>query len=1127
MADARTFTLIGNFTDNITPALEKINKSLDKVKANLSSLQSVTKPLKKDFQELADVSNKFSSSLKSQANDLRDMTAAMRAYRNEMGRVNRAYKAGGGKITRQAAAAIPSAPTAPGGGRRGGASFAAGAGGAVAGYQLGDMITSSIVRGFQLGVSIMEKPFQYFGNALGERVQDQMQDLKAAGAFYSISQRQQKPFLASIDEAIQFQQDSNRAFAKMAAALPGVTNDYVQVSKRVGDTIARIVTSDMPNAIKEANKIRATEEGRQFYGAQITGMGPKQIQQTITTLTGDLTKKTVLAGLGGRAGAGGMMGAYGLPGLAERMLSQDQVSMGQFQRYAAIFGDPMIADALQRNVDKINATEKNSLARLNAFNKMMDEIVTPDLIDKLRTSVDGVYQGLKSAILDPDMGLFGLGRQMQGMGKRMNSFGQYLDKFNKVTDDVNKAAADDLSLFEMMADIFSKTGQVLTPIVNYLPEVFDPLKKIGEALKDARTYTARFAVTFNNYREGLKAFAKTLDEQSKLKIMETLDIRASLAAVNNLFAEFGVYGADATKEFSRIAKMLQDPKANIGAILSELMNTLFSSDIAKNIGEFIGNLVGTVIKTVGDMMEGATDFATAGPFAKGLKKGWDAAQGSLGISKIFSSLFKIIGNLLMAAFKAAPFEMSLLTALTVGMPIISGLVTAGMTALFESVFSAGLFNFIKTKVMNMIAAMIVRASVMTTTPAAAGAALTGGAGVTGLATVLSRLVPLLTRFSLIMTGVIIVGGGVENTFRQLQSVLNQTLSGIWGSLTALGDLIGEVFQWTSDLIGGVVDLGVALLNLIPGVNITTGAFDTLRAVLVPLTATFDLIEVALLLFVEGLTKARAWLTSLNPFASAKEKEAANRAAAEAGRKRVTAMKENDAYYTSIRYGKTGTPPPTRPNFSKIGAPPASGPALYSASNPATISAITTTSKQTTQINAKSSQQIQKITQTNQLLAMMSAQLTMLNSTMMTGAFKMNALTLGMQSLNINNGLGGGGNLGGLGGSNKGGTGINWFTGQQLPSAPKTGRANGAIGSAIMDELARMPSGSHLVVANSSETIMPKGYSMAMNQGGGPVTVNAPVTIHQQPGQDAEELASIVAIKIGEAVAQARSSSVFV
>jgi hypothetical protein len=45
--------------------------------------------------------------------------------------------------------------------------------------------------------------------------------------------------------------------------------------------------------------------------------------------------------------------------------------------------------------------------------------------------------------------------------------------------------------------------------------------------------------------------------------------------------------------------------------------------------------------------------------------------------------------------------------------------------------------------------------------------------------------------------------------------------------------------------------------------------------------------------------------------------------------------------------------------------------------------------------------------------------------------------------------------------------------------------------------------------------------------GGGVTVNAPITIHQQPGQNAEQLASIVAMELANAVRQARSSSMYV
>ena len=45
--------------------------------------------------------------------------------------------------------------------------------------------------------------------------------------------------------------------------------------------------------------------------------------------------------------------------------------------------------------------------------------------------------------------------------------------------------------------------------------------------------------------------------------------------------------------------------------------------------------------------------------------------------------------------------------------------------------------------------------------------------------------------------------------------------------------------------------------------------------------------------------------------------------------------------------------------------------------------------------------------------------------------------------------------------------------------------------------------------------------------GGAVTVNAPITIHQQPGQNSEQLAALVAAELAAAIKQARSSSMYV
>jgi hypothetical protein len=81
-----------------------------------------------------------------------------------------------------------------------------------------------------------------------------------------------------------------------------------------------------------------------------------------------------------------------------------------------------------------------------------------------------------------------------------------------------------------------------------------------------------------------------------------------------------------------------------------------------------------------------------------------------------------------------------------------------------------------------------------------------------------------------------------------------------------------------------------------------------------------------------------------------------------------------------------------------------------------------------------------------------------------------------------------------------------------------------------------PSGSKLVVANSSETIIPasrglntQGMAKLLRNGsgGGNYSVVNHISIQQTAGQDAEELASIVALKISNAVSELRSASYYV
>ena len=522
----------------------------------------------------------------------------------------------------------------------------------------------------------MRKPFDYFVQGLGERIQDELTDLKAAGGYYGIAKRQKDPFVKTFDQALEFTQQNNKVMAKLAAALPGSTQDYIEVSKRIGDTVARTVATDKGAAIKYAETLRMEQPN--IYGKKaLEGTGTEASQRAIQVMLGELTKKTVLAGQGGRAGAGGAKGPYGLPGLSERILSQESVSVAQFQRYSAIFSDPAILDALQRYVPQLNKTAKNSVDRFKTIMKFYDDVLPPELIEKYRRSIAGLQESFNTAILGPETGLFGLGRKMDGLGYKMNDFGQYVDEFGNATEDATKFIKAELSVFDMLRDIVANTSIVLMPIIENITLLYDPLKKIGFTLKDARHYTAQFLQSFNYYKNGLTAFAKTLDKAGMEEITATRDLRATFAAVSNLFKQFGVFDS---KEFEKMMDKIKDPKANLGAILKSLIDTFLNSDVAKKVGEFLGVLVGTVLSEVANLVGVIAGVVEGGPLVNGFTKGFKDAGGPKAIQSIFENVFKALWKAFTWVFSQAPLQFTMLGIVTTLIPALTaglGVVIAG------------------------------------------------------------------------------------------------------------------------------------------------------------------------------------------------------------------------------------------------------------------------------------------------------------------------------------------------------------------------------------------------------------------------------------------------------------------
>lgn len=734
MADSRSFVLIGEFKDGITPELAKINKEIAKLKANFAGVGSKKdtgfRGATKEIGKLVSAHKNLADSVKNVQKELRSSISVLAQYRKEMGKAasaTRAFQKAGGTLGSKSfaknmsdanaaaqqylrtlqkinstAARTPSRlnmPAAGGGSARtrarsggGGGGYAAAAGGAAAGgvigMQLGNVVESAIVSGFRIGTDIMMTPFKYFANRITERIEDEQSDIKAAGGMFSIAKRQSDPFVRTMDEAMEFTQMNNKYLAELAAVLPGNTQQYIEVSKRISDSISKIVSNDKEAAIAFANELRQ-ERGE---GAISGGAGRKQTQEAITELLGQMTKKTVLAGLGGGGGGpGGLAGAYGLPQLTERMLTQDEVSMGQFQRYAAIFRDPLIMDALSRFIPKVNATTAGTLERFQVLDKLFDEVLPPEMIRKFERSTAGIIEAFNTAFLGPETGFLGLGRKMEGLGKRMNDYGQYVkvleDGTFKVVQSIEEASDVDLSIFDMLRDVFANFSIALYPIVQFLPQLFDPLKKIGLTLTDIRHESGRFLSAFESYKKGLKGLADDMlkkgDKMGAQALMKDLDLRATLAAINNSFRKFGVFD---TATFTKNAEKIMSREFDAGSMLREFINTFMNSGMAKELGRTIGTVIGTVLSELANFGKQLTGMAEASGLVSGLKEGFNSAGGMQAIKDIIGMVFAGISKLIITFVTAAPFESAMIAGLFLLPSVIAGVVSAAVT----KVFSGGL-----------------------------------------------------------------------------------------------------------------------------------------------------------------------------------------------------------------------------------------------------------------------------------------------------------------------------------------------------------------------------------------------------------------------------------------------------
>ena len=690
------------------PVMREYRKELGKTVSGNMMLQGKGK--KQKFSKATNPTLQFLEAATKQTRQLAQASKGVRiGGRMPRGGGGGGYVGGGGgagpRVPRTPSTPRPPRPPRVGGGGGGGYHRGLGHGGSfdmpafafgmTIGQGLSQPITMAIMSGFQLGVGLLQKGFEYVANSFSERVEDQMTDLQAAGGYKSISDRQKNPMFSSLQQAIMFTQSTNDVLERLAGDLPGSTEDYVKVSKRIGDSVMRLVDSNEKGAVQFARQLVEKGQLQESYRG-VSLEGPNAREGATQVILGELTKKTVLAGFGGTTGRGGATGAYGLPALMERLITNPDTSMAQLQKYASVFGDPKIMSALDRAMPELEKAGSDMLARTKFINSMLDEVSPPEMISAMRKSMAGVLEAYRSAFFSPGTGLFGFGRKLKDASGKLqpltDAYGRFIrmveingKQVEKLTDDQGNlitaltATQVKLDVFNMFADIISNYATILKPIVDNLYLIWDPMQGIADALRQARITSTEILKTFRSYTKGLEEFAKGISDKGlRDAFLSTKSFRATLLTLSNIFAEMGIF-SDA--DFYKFQKTIIDPKTGmegLGNVLKSFMDTFLKSDAATEVGKFLGTLVKEVVLVLADITTLGEKLGKSN-LASGFVKGF-GDEGFKALERLFTNLYDMIFSALGKVIEMMPNDIKtkILGYAMAGLGLVAGVAAIGM-----------------------------------------------------------------------------------------------------------------------------------------------------------------------------------------------------------------------------------------------------------------------------------------------------------------------------------------------------------------------------------------------------------------------------------------------------------------
>ena len=706
--------LVGTFQDDITPKLQKMNRSLTTIGKSFKTFSHRLKPITTSFNKMADASLRFNKAMGVQAKAITESTRAMRGYRQNANKMAGAMrkvtdarvkaqrqmgmsraqirKNGGGGV-----APVAGATSGKSYGVSAAKGFNAGVGSIAIGTAIGGMASQMFMRGLSSLKNMALSPFKKFGSAFMERVGDEMDDLKSAGGMFALDldltkDNGNEKLFRDFNAALQFQEKINSDMAKSASNLPGTTSQFVATNRQLTDTIQMTMEKDRDKFMKFAES----------QGADVSMGGIEGAKNAMAKVGQNLTESVMLA-------SSGQVGGLPMHIAIQQILAKEkgdfkaQTFTNKFR--AAFQKNPLLKNFLMRAEEEINKYDAGTAEKLEAIMDVFARATPEEQISKMRGSLSGLIESVRSGILDPQGGLFGLSRAVSDFDESGNLVGELKKKdvdirgntlykiaqdlkgadgkalqlgeekivkgaqltaeqltklgltFDKVSGvvkqgnkEVGEFSTSSTYLFEQLRNSLANYGAVFTQIVGFLPTIFDPFAKMTKMLMPI---TEKSQEMFRVFRVVDKALNADVDEMRKsadnvvkgsgANLRKQVLARSALFSMADFLQGTGLMGDDEAKELKE--KLVGSSSKTKEAIdnFDKTGAAVFKQMFERLLNSDIINNIGEMAGTlIGGIMD--TTFEIINGLMGNFVKAGPGQRLMEGFSKGFDNIFKDRGG---------------------------------------------------------------------------------------------------------------------------------------------------------------------------------------------------------------------------------------------------------------------------------------------------------------------------------------------------------------------------------------------------------------------------------------------------------------------------------------------------